>query len=312
MEESRRSTGQLKRNETNSSSAAPGDYTIENRVVDVNTLRPHPSNTYEITDQDVDRLAENIREVGLLHPPLVREVDDGGLQIISGHRRVRALQMLARSDASYRNAEVRVAKGMSDYEAVVALHSGNLQSRVLSAQERERQTDILVGRCEALRREFPERYKGVRTNEMIASMLGVTYSVYRRETEISKKIIPELMPLWADGILSQALASEISRQDPALQMRAFEAITSSGAKNNKEAKLVWQDLTEGVSRKIARLESALKEADAAMFKLRDALDGEKGADIPVAHLRKLKRDLGKVRRTIDEMIASAEDADQDD
>lgn len=302
----------VKSNETNSSSAEFGGYEIVNRVVDVSTLRSHPSNTYEIDEDDVERLAENIREVGLLHPPLVREVDDGGLQIISGHRRVRALRLLAKTDPSYAKVEVRVAVGMSDYEAVVALHSGNLQSRALSAKERDRQTDLLVERCEQLRQEYPERYRGVRTNEIIASLLGVTYSSYRRQTEISKNLIPDLVPLWSDGILSQNLAIEICHQDPKLQKKAYKALTKSGAKTSKEANLVWQDITEGLSKKMDRYESALKEADAALFKLRDCLSKNSSAQIPVDRLEKLRRDTVKVTRILDAMIADAKGEEYDD
>ena len=301
-----------KRNETNSSSAEFGGYEIVNRVVEVASLRPHPANTYDIDEGDVERLAENIREVGLLHTPLVREVDDGGLQIISGHRRVRALRLLAKTDPQYEKVEVRVAVGMSDYEAVVALHRGNLQSRALSPKERDRQTDILVERCEQLRQEYPERYRGVRTNEIIASLLGVTYSSYRRQTEISKKLIPELMPLWADGILSQRLAVDICHQDEKLQKKAFKALTRSGAKTTKEANLVWQDVTEGPTKKLQRFESALREADAAMFKLRDCLSSNKNLDIPVDHLEKLRRDGIKVVRILEAMIADAKGEEYDD
>ena len=46
----------------------------------------------EIPVEDLSELAESIREVGLMNPVLVYAKEDGSYEIISGHRRVRAMR----------------------------------------------------------------------------------------------------------------------------------------------------------------------------------------------------------------------------
>ncbi|MDE7548288.1 ParB/RepB/Spo0J family partition protein [Acetobacter fabarum] len=65
---------------------------MELRVVDPKTLLDNPQNPRtSAPNVEADRrLAHNIKVVGLLHAPLVRELPDGQLMIVAGHRRRRA------------------------------------------------------------------------------------------------------------------------------------------------------------------------------------------------------------------------------
>lgn len=66
------------------------------RRIGAHRLRAHelqPSDRH--ADGEVHGLAESIRALGLLQPPLVMKADDGDYVIIAGHRRVRAWQLLA-------------------------------------------------------------------------------------------------------------------------------------------------------------------------------------------------------------------------
>ena len=61
----------------------------------ISKLRPHPKNKDIYGDAEegqVDDLIESIKEVGLLHPPVITK--DGF--IVSGHRRLTALKQMGR------------------------------------------------------------------------------------------------------------------------------------------------------------------------------------------------------------------------
>ncbi|GBR20046.1 MULTISPECIES: ParB N-terminal domain-containing protein [Asaia] len=66
--------------------------TPELRLVDPRTLVANDTNPRRspASEEDDRRLALNIQIAGLIHPPLVREQEDGSLKIIAGSRRVRA------------------------------------------------------------------------------------------------------------------------------------------------------------------------------------------------------------------------------
>ncbi|MFB9942755.1 ParB N-terminal domain-containing protein [Gluconobacter oxydans] len=57
--------------------------------VDPKTLVPNPNNPRSSIGslEELRKLALNIRAIGILHPPAVRELEDGRLVIVAGHRR---------------------------------------------------------------------------------------------------------------------------------------------------------------------------------------------------------------------------------
>jgi len=65
---------------------------MELRHVDPKTLLDNPNNPRRAKTDDAEdrRLAYSIKAAGLIHPPVVRELADGTLMIVAGHRRKRA------------------------------------------------------------------------------------------------------------------------------------------------------------------------------------------------------------------------------
>ncbi|AOX18653.1 hypothetical protein A0U89_15190 (plasmid) [Kozakia baliensis] len=65
---------------------------MELRHVDPKTLLDNPNNPRRAQTDDAEdrRLAYSIKAAGLIHPPVVRELEDGVLMIVAGHRRTRA------------------------------------------------------------------------------------------------------------------------------------------------------------------------------------------------------------------------------
>ncbi|MBF0856556.1 ParB/RepB/Spo0J family partition protein [Gluconobacter oxydans] len=61
----------------------------ELRRVDPKTLVPNPNNPRSSIGslEELRKLALNIKAIGILHPPAVRELEDGRLMIVAGHRR---------------------------------------------------------------------------------------------------------------------------------------------------------------------------------------------------------------------------------
>lgn len=63
------------------------------RIVPISSIRPNPKQPRTIFDASaLKELSDSIREVGLLQPPVVREVGEGKYELIMGERRFRASQ----------------------------------------------------------------------------------------------------------------------------------------------------------------------------------------------------------------------------
>jgi ParB family chromosome partitioning protein len=62
--------------------------------VDINSIVPNPKQPRYVFDLDqLNELAASIKEVGILQPPVVRDIGDGKFELIMGERRLRAAKI---------------------------------------------------------------------------------------------------------------------------------------------------------------------------------------------------------------------------
>ena len=63
------------------------------RAIPLNELHPFPGNPYKVLDdEELQAMADSIRDYGVISPLVVRPRDEGGYEIISGHRRKRLVK----------------------------------------------------------------------------------------------------------------------------------------------------------------------------------------------------------------------------
>ena len=100
------------------------DYPVER--IPVGEIADHPANAaYSMDDAGIAQLARSIKEEGLTDLPLVRKLDDGGWQMVSGHRRKAAYALLAEEDEKYAQIPCRVIRDITDEQSVMLLHAAN-------------------------------------------------------------------------------------------------------------------------------------------------------------------------------------------
>ncbi len=288
---------EVKLNETNSSGFEPGHpFTIESGDVDVLKLRPHPANTYDMDPEQIAVLAENIKEMGLIQPLAVRRVADGGLQILAGHRRARALSQLAKEDEEFATAPARIYEGLSDEDALLILHSSNI-SRNLTQEERRRQSEELNARVERLRPHHPE-WTSVPTTDIIGQMLGMSGRTYRTKLKMADKLDGRLHDYVDRGKLSQREAVKLAKLPHDEQEKVADMLDRSEPKNAQQAAAVVAGYGKSVAEYLRDFESALREADVAYFRLREAMKQD-------GHKTYVDREpLRKMRVWIDEILQS--------
>ena len=91
------------------------------RNIPLSELHPFKDHPYKVEDNmEMDALCESIGKSGLLSPIIVRPRDEGGYEIISGHRRFRAYQRLGMTEIPSTVCD------MTDEEAIVAMVDANL------------------------------------------------------------------------------------------------------------------------------------------------------------------------------------------
>ncbi len=61
--------------------------------ISINDLHSFPDNPFKVVEgEELNLLAESIREYGVISPLIVRPCDSGGYEVIAGHRRIKACE----------------------------------------------------------------------------------------------------------------------------------------------------------------------------------------------------------------------------
>ena len=101
------------------------------RDIPLNELHPFKDHPFKIqNDDEMKRLMESIQKFGTLTPALARPLPEGGYELISGHRRLAACQVLEIETMPV------IVREMSDDEAVIAMVDANLQREHILPSEK--------------------------------------------------------------------------------------------------------------------------------------------------------------------------------
>ena len=173
-----------------------------------------PEHPYKVKDdEDMMNLVESIRENGVLTPATVRKKDDGRYEMLSGHRRWRACQLLGLDTLRCEIVE------LDRDAATIFMCDSNLQRTVILPSEKAFAYKM---RLEAMNRQ------GKRTDltsgpvgqkfsrDELADSVGESgrqVSRYIRLTEL----IPELLDMVDEGQIAMRPAVEISYLPKELQ-----------------------------------------------------------------------------------------------
>ena len=204
------------------------------RVVPISSIHPNPKQPRTIFDSAaLKELSDSIREVGLLQPPVVREVSNGNYELIMGERRFRASQA-----AGLREIPV-IVRETSDKEMLREALIENIHRSELNAlEEASAYTQLLQD-------------LGVTHDELAAKVgksraaISNTIRLMHLPPSIQRKVIEGLIsPGHARALLGlsnpvemEALAKRIISEN--LSVRATEeivAITSGKERSAKSAK----------------------------------------------------------------------------
>ena len=101
------------------------------RIIPLEELRPfkdHPFKTLE--GEEMDRLTESVRQFGSITPALARPLEEGGYELVSGHRRLEACRRLGLETMPV------IVREMTDDEAVIAMVDANLQREHILPSEK--------------------------------------------------------------------------------------------------------------------------------------------------------------------------------
>lgn len=99
--------------------------------IPLSELHPFKNHPFKVqNNEETERMIESIRKVGAITPALARPLPDSGYELISGHRRLAACQVLEIETMPV------IVREMSDDEAVIAMVDANLQRETILPSEK--------------------------------------------------------------------------------------------------------------------------------------------------------------------------------
>ena len=99
--------------------------------IPISQISDFPEHPFKVKqDEAMLEMAESVRQYGVLVPGLVRQLDDGSYQMVSGHRRKMASELAGRDTIPC------IVRDLTDDEAVIIMVDSNLQrERVLPSEK---------------------------------------------------------------------------------------------------------------------------------------------------------------------------------
>ncbi len=99
--------------------------------IPIKEILDFPEHPFKVkNDEQMQRLADSIKEKGILLPTIVRQKQDGSYEMISGHRRKRAAQIVGLKEIPC------IVKDLTDDEATILMVDSNIQREEVLPSER--------------------------------------------------------------------------------------------------------------------------------------------------------------------------------
>ena len=206
--------------------------------IPLSELHPFPDHPFKVRDDEaMQETAESIRQYGVLVPAIVRPREDGGYEIIAGHRRKHGSEL-----AGLQNLPC-IVREMDDDTATILMVDSNIQRENILPSERAQAYKM---KLEAIRRKagrpakeaenLPEEncdqvghnFDRKRSVEIVADEAGESKSQVQRYIRLTE-LSPELQQMVDEKKIGMTPAVEISYLKPEEQQMLLTAIDSEQA-----------------------------------------------------------------------------------
>lgn len=215
------------------------------RVKDIPLTELHPFKDHPFkiqNDDEMKRLIESIQKFGTLTPALARPLPEGGYELISGHRRLAACQVL-----EFETMPV-IVREMSDDEAVIAMVDANLQREHILPSEKAFAYKM---KLEAIKHQgvaSAQVGQKLLSVEKVAEDAGESRNQVKRFIRLTY-LIPELLSMVDENKIAFNPAVEISYLDQSEQRALLSAMelndcTPSHAQAIRLKKLSQEDVLQ--------------------------------------------------------------------
>ncbi len=216
----------------------------EESAIDIEMYKIHPFRDHPfkvIDDGKMQDLVESIRTNGVLTPVLIRPVGNDQYEMVSGHRRMHAAEILGMESIP------AIIRDMTDDEATVKMVDSNIQREELLPSEKAFAYKMKMNalKKQGQRTDLTSGQKGPRLAvEIISKEVGDSNRQIKRYIRLTE-LIPELLEFVDQKRIQFTVGVEISYIDPEIQKWLFEYIRDNGIVKIDQIVLLRQQLQSG-------------------------------------------------------------------
>ena len=186
--------------------------------IPLSELHPFKDHPFKVqNNEEMERMIESIRKVGAITPALARPLPDGGYELISGHRRLAACQVLGIETMPV------IVREMSDDEAVITMVDANLQRETILPSEKAFAFKMKLDAIKHQGKTSVQVAEKLLSVEKVADEAGESKDQVRRYIRLTY-LIPELLSMVDENKIAFNPAVEVSYLDKLEQRVLLDAM----------------------------------------------------------------------------------------
>ena len=195
------------------------------QILPLTELHPFRNHPFQVRDDDeMDKMVDSVKEYGVMTPAIVRPRQDGGYEIVAGHRRCHASQRAGVETMPC------IVRDMDDDTAIILMVDSNCQREHILPSEKAKAYEMKLA---AIKRQGQRRdlTSGQVVQKLsvqeVADGSGEGYKTVQRFIRLNK-LTPQLMKMVDDGKLKTTPAVELSYLTPEEQEDFLSYMESEG------------------------------------------------------------------------------------
>ena len=177
--------------------------------IKLNKLHAFKNHPFEVRDDEEMRaMVSSVKDKGVTQPAIVRPREDGGYEIVSGHRRQKASELAGYADMPC------IVRNLTDDEAITQMVEDNLNQReeILPSERAKAlkmQLEAIKHQGSRTSGQIDPKDAGKRSNEIVAERNKMAVKQVQRYIRLNE-LVPDLMKLMDEKKLGFTTAVELS------------------------------------------------------------------------------------------------------
>ena len=172
--------------------------------IPLSEISDFPNHPFKVRmDESMTEMAESVKQYGVLVPALVRPKQDGGYEMVAGHRRKKASELAGVETVPC------IVRELTDEEAIIIMVDSNLQREQILPSEKAFAYQM---KLDAMRRQGQRtdltcatplhKLSGKKSREILAEQAGESHEQIRKYIRLTH-LVPELLDLVDNAVLKE-------------------------------------------------------------------------------------------------------------